>query len=283
MSQNAVAFSGTVTSDSIMGYQENDVTNFLVTDGTIQSAVDNANPGDIINLLERIYRENVHIEKSLSLIGAGVDKTIVDGDTDGDSVGNGRVFYIGPDIDVTLADMTIRNGNAYNDPFAKDDPYIPLFGGGILNRGNLTVENCDIHNNIAYRGGGILNWAFEDDDVATLVVKNSKIHNNVAHWGGGIYNRAENGTAISVITGSDIYDNKAEWNYDRGPDFAYKYELGGGILNFAQDGTGVMIVDKSNIHHNIAETGAGICSLAASQSTKKKSDNRFICAEQQCP
>ncbi|MCJ7445932.1 MAG: hypothetical protein MUO26_15665, partial [Methanotrichaceae archaeon] len=140
---------GTVTSDSVMGYQENDVTNFLVADGTIQGAVDNANPGDIINLLEKIYRENVHIGKSLQLIGAGVDKTIVDGDTDGDGIGNGRVFYIGPDIDVTLADMTIRNGNAYNDPFAKDDPFIPLFGGGILNRGNLTVENCDIYNNIA--------------------------------------------------------------------------------------------------------------------------------------
>ncbi len=53
---------GTVTSDSIMDYQENGVTNFLVADGTIQSAVDNANPGDIINLLERICRENVHIE-----------------------------------------------------------------------------------------------------------------------------------------------------------------------------------------------------------------------------
>ncbi|MCJ7445010.1 MAG: hypothetical protein MUO26_10880 [Methanotrichaceae archaeon] len=75
---------GTVTSDSIMGCQENDVTNFLVADGSIQSAVDNANPCDIIHLLEKIYQENVHIEKSLSLIGAGVDKTIVDGDTDND-------------------------------------------------------------------------------------------------------------------------------------------------------------------------------------------------------
>ncbi|MCJ7444849.1 MAG: hypothetical protein MUO26_10020 [Methanotrichaceae archaeon] len=256
---------GTVTSDSIMGYQENDVTNFLVADGTIQSAVDNANPGDIINLLERIYRENVHIEKSLSLIGTGVDKTIVDGDTDNDGVGNGRVFYIGPGIDVTLADMTIRNGNAYN------DPTLPLFGGGILNQGNLTIENCDIYDNVASRGGGILSWAFGENDVTTLTVKNSQIHNNTAQWGGGIYNRAENGTAIAFVENCEVYDNVAEWKHyrDMNSYLGYKYALGGGILNFAQDGTSIMTVDKSDIHHNIAESGGGICSLAASQSTVK--------------
>ncbi|MCJ7445181.1 MAG: right-handed parallel beta-helix repeat-containing protein [Methanotrichaceae archaeon] len=255
---------GTVTSDSIIGYQENDVTNFLVADGTIQSAVDNANPGDIINLLERIYRENVHIGKSLSLIGAGIDKTIVDGDTDGDGIGNGRVFYIGgPNIDVTLADMTIRNGNADNDPF------VPGYGGGILSFGNLTVDNCNIYDNTASRGGGILSWAFWEVDIATLTVKNSKIHNNNAQWGGGIYNRADNGTAIAIVNGCDVYDNKAEWKYDRPSPNGYKYALGGGILNFAQDGTAVMTIENSDINNNTAEGGGGIYSLAASQWTVK--------------
>ncbi|MCJ7444545.1 MAG: hypothetical protein MUO26_08455 [Methanotrichaceae archaeon] len=161
------------TEGSVQGYQDLGITNFLIDpDQSIQDAVNTADDGDIINLLGKIYRENVVIEScaasTLEIRGVGAESTIVDGDIDNDGIGNGRVFRVGSDKTVTLADMTIRNGNAYNDayqpyPFSAD----LSIGGGVLNESTLTVENCDIYGNIASEGGGIANWA------GTSLTKNS--------------------------------------------------------------------------------------------------------------
>ncbi len=55
----------------------------------IQGAVDAAESGDSINLGAGTYRENIDIQKSLDIKGAGAGKTIVDGQQDG------SVFIIG--------------------------------------------------------------------------------------------------------------------------------------------------------------------------------------------
>jgi hypothetical protein len=86
----------------------------------------------------------------------------------------GTVFTIGgdnPDIDVKLADMTIRGG-------------LDEHGGGIYNFGRLTIEDADIIGNTAtYSGGGIYIYK------GSLNLKGSRIvGNKAAHQGGGIIN-----------------------------------------------------------------------------------------------
>lgn len=83
--------------------------------GRIQSAVDAAWDGDTINVAKGIYKENVAVDKSLTIAGAGAGKTIVDGDQ------KGSVFVIGMNnhnANVALSGMIIQGGTGtltYND------------------------------------------------------------------------------------------------------------------------------------------------------------------------
>lgn len=71
--------------------------------GYIQNLIDNANPGDTINIPSGIYYENIIINKSISLIGEHRDDTIIDGG------GNGSVVRISADK-ATVSGFTIQKG-----------------------------------------------------------------------------------------------------------------------------------------------------------------------------
>jgi hypothetical protein len=119
--------------------------------GKIQDAVNAAWDGDTIKVSPGTYTENVKIDKSLAVNGAGACKTIVNGDTDGDSVGDGSVFTILPNVDVSLSDMTITNGKAnYGGGIFNDPP--PLKVGS-----TLTLNKVLITRNTALYGGGFFN------------------------------------------------------------------------------------------------------------------------------
>jgi parallel beta-helix repeat protein len=160
----------------------------------IQDGVTLASLGGTVNIAAGTYKENVKIDKSLVLKGAGSTKTIVDGNK------VGPVFTIGKNnanAVVTLAGMSITNGKAEN---------VYKFGGGIYNAGIATITGCTISGNTAeYGGGGIYNGG-------TVTIIGSTISGNSAKYdGGGIYN---GGTA--TITGSTILGNKVEYTYGRG-------------------------------------------------------------------
>lgn len=74
----------------------------------IQTAVNNASPNDVINVAKGIYKEYVTIGKSLSLIGAGGDPSVID--ATGQPHG---IFVDGFDnaglADVTIAGFTVKN------------------------------------------------------------------------------------------------------------------------------------------------------------------------------
>jgi hypothetical protein len=74
----------------------------------IQDAIDAANSGDTIHVAEGTYKadpcRSIHINKSLTIIGAGADKTIIDGNQ------AGSVITIDPNINVILSGMTIQGG-----------------------------------------------------------------------------------------------------------------------------------------------------------------------------
>jgi hypothetical protein len=214
--------------------------------GTIQDAVNQADPGDTIHIPPGVYRETLIIAKSLKIIGAGINRTIVDGDTDQDGTGNGRVFYIAPEVTATLANMMIRNGDALK------DVQIPPNGGGILNRGTLTVKHCDIRGNKADHGGGICNLADKWGTEATLNVRDSILQQNDSGGaGGGISNWADDGTAIANVWSTDVSYNSSQ-------------DPGGGIQNYALNGAATTNVWYSTILYNKAfgAHGGGIHNMA---------------------
>jgi RHS repeat-associated protein len=122
--------------------------------------------------------------------------------------GTVRLFRITGNVDVTLANLTLRDGYV---PY----PFFPENGGAILNTGRLTVANVVFENNqnLSGRGGAI----FSDFDgydpaegqsfPATLTISDSTFISNTAPGGG-------NGGAVFVrgslsITGTTFLENAA--------------------------------------------------------------------------
>ncbi|MCP4200983.1 MAG: hypothetical protein GY769_03525 [bacterium] len=155
---------------------------------------------------------------------AGVPLTIVDNDTDGSNglpsvtsritvEGNGylvyrdnfgvptpppfRVFHVGATGDLRLKDLTVLFGRSQK-------------GGGIYNRGGLTLKNSTIGPNLAdvvpgsRRGGGIYAHAASTTRVVSSVISNnSVIDAAVRDGGGGIWA----GTGASVVVSHSTFSN----------------------------------------------------------------------------
>lgn len=218
----------------------------------IQDAVNAAWDGDIIRVAPGLYKENIFVDKSVAIKGSGELWTIVDG------CGKARVFNIGrdasgtlyPDAVVTLSGMTIRNGNAEDNPIPTLDPSSKI-GGGIFNAGTLTLDRCIVTNNIVDgtnciegSGAGISNYGRQ------LILKRCIVSNNKAigstTYGGGIINWHDWGEELPIVNvvDSSIINNVAGGTHESG---------GGGIWNW-----GTTTITNSRIVGNKATDGAGI-------------------------
>ncbi|RMF11591.1 MAG: hypothetical protein D6761_14000 [Candidatus Dadabacteria bacterium] len=130
----------------------------------------------------------------LIISGAGTTVTVIDG-------GNlNRAFDILSDEDVTIRDLTIRNGRT---PSGED-------GGAIRNKGRLTLSNLYLHDNQTFGGtdadGGAVdhNNAFAD---ASLLVTDSVLANNYSSDDGGAIESEQNLKVFnSVIIGNSASD-----------------------------------------------------------------------------
>src|SRR5271157_5824898 len=87
------------------------------------------------------------ITKSLNIKGPGADKLTISGNK------ASRVFEIGSGATVTLANLTIANGQT----FSAGTSGGALGGGGILNDAGATLNltSCVVVNNKAYAGDGL--------------------------------------------------------------------------------------------------------------------------------
>src|SRR5690606_24950289 len=113
--------------------------------------------------------------------GPGSDQLVISGD------GLSRIFTIEQAVPVLISGLTIAHGRA-EEPADLDLDPLQLGlgpGGGILNRGSLTISDLRISSSTASAGGGVYNSGF-------LSVSNSLIEDNSAsETGGGISNAGE--------------------------------------------------------------------------------------------
>ncbi|MCK5774682.1 MAG: right-handed parallel beta-helix repeat-containing protein, partial [Bacteroidales bacterium] len=220
--------------------------------------------GDTIHIVGIITQDGggemgIQIQKDLVLTGESKETSILQA-ADYESYADGRVLTIWDVADVTLLNLTIRNGTFMPGSFQS--------GAGILNWGNLTIENCIITDNYCeneYLGGGIYN------QFGTLRIHNTYIHSNFSALGGagivsegGILSVENSSVALNftqdnlalgagiLITGeaeasiinSTIYFNLMGLN-----------SFGGGMHIMASDGDIEVEIINSTIADN--EVGAG--------------------------
>ena len=199
---------------------------------TIGAAIGKAYAGDRIMVADGTYNEHLTIGKSLTLVGAGVGQTVIDGTS------NGRVVTVGSGVSARISGVTIQNGSAPSYTRYTGFPPRPVVvhesGGGIANNGTLTLISSTVSGNTAASAsaGGIYNSG-------TLAVISSTVSGNTtggSNNGGGIANA---GGATLTLTASTINGNTAAGN-------------GGGIENA---GTATLI--NSTLSGNSATSGVG--------------------------
>ena len=239
----------------------------------IQDGVTLASSGGTVNVAAGTYKENVKIDKSLVVKGAGSTKTIVDGNK------AGPVFTIGKNnanAVVALSGMTIKNGKA--DYLGN----VYKFGGGIYNGGTATITGCTISGNTAeYKGGGIYNgdpYGSGTYTGGTVTITGSTISGNKVVYtsglGGGIYSSGNVYIPANVplpslkVTGSTISGNTAGggggiYTYDgtatvTGSTISGNTALGGGGGICNEGGSSTITVTNSMISGNTAASGGGI-------------------------
>jgi hypothetical protein len=195
---------------------------------TIQSAIDAVDGAHTVLVYEGTYNEDILFEygnndsnTTLSSV-CGPVKTIIDGS--------------GSDTTVTFS----RFSKSQIDGFQ-------VTGGttGIaVNGTEVTINNCQVHDNNGLNGGGIA--VVQSGDMPTLTLTNSEIYNNTSDRGGGV--RISRGTG-HLISNSIIRNNTVT-----GESMAD----GGGGIHLAQIGDEITIsnsVIKDNVSTNTYSGG----------------------------
>lgn len=174
----------------------------------------------------------IAIDDDVTLDGAG--NLIIDGD------GAHRVLQVSKGAAVKLQRLTMTGGNAGQ----SGGPTPDHDGGGIVNFGMLTLENCSVSGNAAAHGAGGGIWNF-----GVLKMTGTTVSGNLALEGGGIVNQ---GGGVVSMSDCAVSDNHAS------------RDGGGGIVNV----TAAMTIDGTLVSGNTGgELGGGILHLGDKSST----------------
>ncbi|MBN1947691.1 MAG: tandem-95 repeat protein [Bradymonadales bacterium] len=233
--------------------------------------------------LGRYCTAGLVIDRSLEIVGAGSDLTVLDGrSTSIDCVGapldtavtmaqicaqrpgkgwptGGVVTVLGDGaapIEVSLSNLSIANG------------YSESAGGGIENYERLTLQRVSVEANCATLGGGIYNRrpvdlpeGSEDLEWGSLLLIDSTVSLNGAETGGGVYNQG-----WVRISGTTIEKNEAFLvDLEAIPAEGEYPGWGGGLFSQAEDPEQeekLLVVTVSIVDSNKAwQGGAGIVSI----------------------
>lgn len=161
---------------------------------SIQLGVNAANVGDVLEIDPGTYAENVVVDKSLTLRGAGQgDNPAVDTILDGSTLTGMGIRLNNNVTNVTIENMRIVNYGGVN-------PSAGIYGN--LSNHNLTIQNVTVKGNgpgfISASGGIVLNGPIDN-----VLINNVTAHNN---WGRGIV--IWNGLKTKItITNNDVRNN----------------------------------------------------------------------------
>ena len=233
--------------------------------GSLREAIAAAQPGDTINFSASLNgqaitltSEELSINADITITGPGANFLTVRRSS---VVGTAafRIFHITPNHNVTIAGLTIANGNAHG--------AVVDAGGGIYNdQSYLTVNNCTLSGNTGANGGALCNAA-ENGVGSTLAVTNSTLNGNSATNGGGVFNgRVPDGTSTSSSSVSSVSNCTLSGNSASGN--------GGGIYNSSQGFNRATMVNCT-FSDNTAPDGTSVfCTFAscAMGSTVSKSN-----------
>jgi hypothetical protein len=196
--------------------------------GSLRQAIADVGSGETITFADDYtitLASELTIDKSLTITGTGEGQTIIQANANPNTA-TYRVFYI-TGTNVTLENMTIRNGNLTNG----------TQGGGIFiseTTSTVNINNSSISNNSTNSyGGGISVYG-------TLNLLYSTVSGNEASGAGGIYSTSS--TTI-VIVNSTISSNIANGSYSG-------WGGGGGIFN-----GGMLSINNATINSNTATIG----------------------------
>ena len=137
-----------------------------------------------ITLAQGRFKENLVIERSVSITGVGAGESIIDG------LLSGRVIHVKQDAVVILSDLSIVRGQSN-------------LGGGIYNEGSLSLWRVDVtKNSAAIDGGGLHN-------VGSATIYESTFRSNTAvdFSGGGLRNEGR-----MYLTNSTVILNQADFS-----------------------------------------------------------------------
>jgi hypothetical protein len=170
----AASFSITSIADthyvSTNGLHVSPFTNWVDAATNIQDAVDAAEDGDTVLISNGVYflSTYISIQKGVSVIGAGADQTVIDGN------GVTQCAYL-YHTSAVLKHVTLRNG------YAVDSPSVQRAGG--VNFRSGTIEDCRIVDNYGDFTGGLFMWG----GGARLL--SSKVESNTSRGCGGIWTK----------------------------------------------------------------------------------------------
>jgi hypothetical protein len=210
----------------------------------VQAAIDAARPGDTIRLCPGTYREHVAVTKNLTLLGAGADRTFLDG---GGTASATAVLTIGSGVTVEVRALTVRGGNVGSG-----------VGGGIDNEGALTLEVVNVTANKAEEAAGIYNYLG-----ASLRLIDCRVSGNEATHGGGL--SVEGGTVTldrSHLTGNETGGQGGGLYIGNGEVTLNESDVtgneaggqGGGLYIYS----GTLTLNRTRVTGNTAASGGGI-------------------------
>ena len=214
---------------------------------TIQSAIDAG--GKIIEITDPVHTEAgivVNEGMTVTIRGLGADSTIVQAHEMLDGSPE-RVFLIMAGADVALEEMTIRHGRP-----SVDDEH----GGGIMNYGTLTVQNCIISDNSARGGGGV------DNRQGMLTIIGSTIRNNVARGDGPRGIECCGGGGVKCSSGTLQLINSTVVSNQAG---IRSSGLGGGVCTGC--GCTAEIINSTISGNEAAKYGGGVSAMGTVQIT----------------